>query len=610
MKKSTFLRSLLTLLVMAVWGGANGAMAQSYIKVTSTDQLVFGGKYLIVNAENGVAMSTTQNKNNRGMTSVTITNEEITSIDNSVAIFELGKRDTYYTLNDEIGYLYAASSSSNYLRTKETADNDCKAEITFDAEGNASIVFKGSYSRNVMRYNSSSSLFACYDANNNQKNVQLYTTKDDNTPQKTAPQLSYEQDLYSITAGEEFQAPALVNPNNVNPIAYTSSNTTIASVDENGDVTLTGGYGSTIITASFAGDDTYSSGEASYTLNVNAPVGAASLPFSYNEGFSSIAYTLGLTYSDIASGNYNTDNTKLKFNTEGAFLLLEIKDGETPTFLSYDIKRNGTTDGCTFTTYTSIDGSNFEELLVLTSDDIKNAESKHIFIELSSDVKYIKWEYTTKPSGTNFGLGNIYVGNTSASILTISTVGYATFSAESNYIIPAGIEGGIVTVEGTTANVDYVYTEGDIVPANTGLLMKGEAGEYKMYATTQEATEVYAENLLQGALTNDVITAPTGTLLYILAKDDSKHGLGFYWQGSSEGKQVQNMAGKAYLQVPTTSAVQGFRLNLGDTTGISAVETTNGNAPVYTLSGVRVNGNLNNLPAGIYIVGGKKVYVK
>ena len=193
--------------------------------------------------------------------------------------------------------------------------------------------------------------------------------------------------------------------------------------------------------------------------------------------------------------------------------------------------------------------------------------------------------------------------------LNITDVGYATFTADKNFIIPAGVEGGIVTVEGTTANVNYVYTEGDIVPAGTGLLMKGE-GEYKMYATTQEATEVYAENLLKGALTNEKITAPAGSLLYIFAYD-SESGLGFYKQNNSNpGQQVEKMAGKAYLQVPTNSAVKGFRLNLGDTTGITAVESTLGNAPVYTLSGVRVNGSLNNLPAGIYIVGGKKVYVK
>lgn len=196
--------------------------------------------------------------------------------------------------------------------------------------------------------------------------------------------------------------------------------------------------------------------------------------------------------------------------------------------------------------------------------------------------------------------------------LNITDVGYATFTADKNFIIPAGVEGGIVTVEGTTANVNYVYTGGEIVPAGTGLLMKGAKGVYEMATTEEDAAKVYTEteNLLRGALDNNPITAP-GNLLYIFAKDDSKSGLGFYWQYDSDnGQRVKNMKGKAYLQVPTTSAVKGFRLNLGDTTGITAVESTLGNAPVYTLSGVRVNGSLNNLPAGIYIVGGKKVYVK
>lgn len=198
--------------------------------------------------------------------------------------------------------------------------------------------------------------------------------------------------------------------------------------------------------------------------------------------------------------------------------------------------------------------------------------------------------------------------------LKITDVGYATFTADKNFIIPDGVEGGIVTVEGTTANVKYVYTEGEIVPAGTGLLMKGAEDVYEI-ATTEDAAKVYTEtkNLLRGALDDNVIYADDNTRLYIFAKDESKSGLGFYWQkNSNNGQQVQNMKGKAYLQVEVApnSPVQGFRLNLGDTTGITAVESTLGNAPVYTLSGVRVNGSLNNLPAGIYIVGGKKVYVK
>ena len=51
-----------------------------------------------------------------------------------------------------------------------------------------------------------------------------------------------------------------------------------------------------------------------------------------------------------------------------------------------------------------------------------------------------------------------------------------------------------------------------------------------------------------------------------------------------------------------------------DTSGISQVETnsgtTNGKAVIYTLDGRRVETEVQNLPAGIYIINGKKVMVE
>lgn len=59
---------------------------------------------------------------------------------------------------------------------------------------------------------------------------------------------------------------------------------------------------------------------------------------------------------------------------------------------------------------------------------------------------------------------------------------------------------------------------------------------------------------------------------------------------------------------------QSVKLNLGgDVTGINVnvVNDSNASAPVYDLKGVRVsNGSLNGLPKGLYVQGGKKVYVK
>lgn len=316
------------------------------------------------------------------------------------------------------------------------------------------------------------------------------------------------------------------------------------------------------------------------------------------------------TSSAVYAGNSAGDNDaiQLRSNNSNSGIVTTVSGGKVKKIIVE--WQADTKDGRTLNVYGK--NSAYTDPTDLYNDSKSGKELGTIVKGTSTELE-ITGDYTYVGLRSNSGamyITSITIIWEQSYTLKITDVGYATFTADKNFIIPAGVEGGIVTVEGTTANVNYVYTEGDIVPANTGLLMKGAQGEYKMYATTQEATEVYAENLLKGALTNEEITAPAGSLLYIFAKDIDS-GLGFYWQNDSgNGQRVQNMAGKAYLQVPTTSAVKGFRLNLGDTTGITAVETTNGNAPIYTLSGVCVNGSLNNLPAGIYIVGGKKVYVK
>lgn len=79
--------------------------------------------------------------------------------------------------------------------------------------------------------------------------------------------LSYGVDRFEATIGEDVVFPELQNPNNLEEITYTSSNTDAATVAEDGSVTLVGA-GQTTIKASFAGDDLFKSGDASYLLVV------------------------------------------------------------------------------------------------------------------------------------------------------------------------------------------------------------------------------------------------------------------------------------------------------------------------------------------------------
>ena len=83
--------------------------------------------------------------------------------------------------------------------------------------------------------------------------------------------LSYSETKFEGVAGESFTAPTLNNPNNLT-VTYTSSDEEVATVNATtGEVSLKGA-GNVTITATFAGNDSYESGSASYSIEVKEPV--------------------------------------------------------------------------------------------------------------------------------------------------------------------------------------------------------------------------------------------------------------------------------------------------------------------------------------------------
>ena len=199
--------------VLCLMLGFGAASAQTtYTKVTSADQLVIGGKYIIVgeDATNGAFAMGGQRPNNRAANSITISGNTISvteatqnstaNVPNEAVVLVLGAATgnaEYYTFYDAInnGYLYAASNSANHLKTQATNNENGEWNITFN--GNAcSIVASGSSNRNVMQFNlnisngSPSPLFSCYIAAN-QLAVSLYvdasSLSDDPAMVVTAP---------------------------------------------------------------------------------------------------------------------------------------------------------------------------------------------------------------------------------------------------------------------------------------------------------------------------------------------------------------------------------------------------------------------------------------
>lgn len=136
-----------------------------YELVTDATTLAAGDQVLVVAKADSYVLGSTQNTNNRSQALVSINNNQITSIDDTVQVITLESTGTdgTFAFNVGNGYLYAANSSSNYLKTQETNDENGYWAISIDSEtGVASVVAQGTNTRNNLFYNKQSGLFSCY----------------------------------------------------------------------------------------------------------------------------------------------------------------------------------------------------------------------------------------------------------------------------------------------------------------------------------------------------------------------------------------------------------------------------------------------------------------
>lgn len=175
----------------------------------------------------------------------------------------------------------------------------------------------------------------------------------------------------------------------------------------------------------------------------------------------------------------------------------------------------------------------------------------------------------------------------------------------------------------STANLDFTDVEGlkaytvtgyspttgkvtltrvEKVPAGTGLVLRGTAGqEYTI--PEAEDTDILS-NLLVG-VTEDMELSPTdGAKTNFILANDADNGIGFYAVSSTGTLK----AGKAYLQLPTTSlqaTVRGYTFDFDEsTTSVTDIEPRKATTTqFFDMKGQRVT-----MPGkGIYIVNGKKI---
>ena len=142
------------------------ALVEDYTTLKAGDQIALVGVLNVeANEENGTEASTTyygmgikQNNNNREAVKVTYNTDKSISGNTALQTITLEGAAGEWLFNVGNGYLYAASSKSNWLRTEEVADDNAKATITAE-DG---ILFQGENTRNQLRFNDFNILFSCY----------------------------------------------------------------------------------------------------------------------------------------------------------------------------------------------------------------------------------------------------------------------------------------------------------------------------------------------------------------------------------------------------------------------------------------------------------------
>lgn len=432
---------------------------------------------------------------------------------------------------------------------------------------------------------------------------------------KGAPSLSFPETSYMVEMGDAFSTPKLEGlPEGVTP-EYTSSNTEVATIDAaTGDVKIVG-VGTTTITVTSPNTDIYKEATASYELNVKAAIYKVEfdftsnnwgLPTNYKKVEASYTNEAGytITFGKSNGGHKimgNDPNRNLIFGKEGATLSLPAFP-----FAVSKIKVFGNNGASKYTTQNFFVGGE------AVSTETTSAITDHIY-EIAEAFQAAGNIYTLKVTNdNNTQITKIVVyakDETVAGAINIATEeGFGTFYTDKNYVLPQGLTAfGYTSIDGkNTLTKSVEYVAGDIVPANTAVVVKGAKGSYNYYNTEEVATKIIEKNLLKGVTTDTKIEAASGVKRYILTRADD--GILAFYRTNTGNINVK--ANRAYLEVPTAMAVASFSLE-GSATGINNVDTTAAKQGIYTISGVRLNATTTKeLPAGIYIVDGKKVIVK
>ncbi len=279
---------VLVCLIMGT-GMSMHAQEQTFTRINSIEELNDGDRFIVVNEQFKAAPSEWSGTKYFKYTTLDLSEGKAIARD-KVATFTLEKAGIYYYLKTtEDGKYFSNNSRSRdeYASAlRNTPDETSRAKIEFKDQF---VIIRFDQKEKRALLFSSGAGFSCYSYNFidlSDRRIVLYKAEGSQSAIKQSTSVTFSSKDLTIYKGKEYSLPTasvtLLDGETIADakLSYSSSNEKVASVnDSTGELTLKE-FGTTIITAKYAGSDSYKESEGSYALTYQDRLTEATIVFS------------------------------------------------------------------------------------------------------------------------------------------------------------------------------------------------------------------------------------------------------------------------------------------------------------------------------------------
>ena len=391
--------------------------------------------------------------------------------------------------------------------------------------------------------------------------------------------LSFASATATATYGDAtVTSPTLNNPHQL-PLTWSSSNKDVATVNASGVVTIVGA-GETVISAAFAGNDTYGANTISYTLTVNK--------YQPKITFASTSVTVKLG-EDFTPPKVTTDPKELEFvytSSDENVAKVDASSGEVVIVGSGTTRITATFNATRNYHY----ASSYYDLTVEDNDYLLDP------IEEDKDYK-MEAKYFINDDGTEVDLSNVIINDILFTLKNQNSPEGDGFDPDLDCIVL----NTVVAASAVNSLVEKGLLPGtdEYAEEFTGLTFLMPAGEGEIIVTSQELNGVYLM-VKVGKEKPVAISMPEMGDYSIPYKSNAKTYV-YLWNGGTNANGTRgkkSMTDARVRRVSYKSAASDIQQVIGELTD---------DERWYNLNGLRIT---RPTKKGVYIHGNRKVVIK